>query len=383
MMNTSHAFAVVMPLLSVIAAGPVSGQDSTLSIILVAGQSNALNWHADAASLERSAADSTILFYYHTGIPPSKSPSDPFNATSDSQWTTLRYQTQQPYKLYHEDFFGPEMTLARELSHVLPRLAVIKCVYAGSTLATDWKKGIGAGDQLYELMMSQVQIARAILDQEGMPYRFEGFFWMQGESDAANAGTASAYELNLTQFLDDVRTDLDAPGLRCVLGRINADLPSPYMYTSVVRGAQMNVADSDPAVSWVDLDDLPVDADNVHLLAEGVKVLGVRMAQSWTALSTRIGRSGSPTTPAHTRLCNFPNPFNATTTISFQLTFPSFVTLTVFDMLGNEVEVLLAEDMAAGEYTSMWSPAGHPSGLYFCRLRAGSGAQTRKIVFLK
>jgi hypothetical protein len=80
---------------------------------------------------------------------------------------------------------------------------------------------------------------------------------------------------------------------------------------------------------------------------------------------------------------NYPNPFNPSTTISFGLPSKSFVSLRVFDALGREVSILLAEELPAGTYARQWNAGNAPSGVYFYRLQAGSFADTKKLLLLK
>jgi hypothetical protein len=68
-------------------------------------------------------------------------------------------------------------------------------------------------------------------------------------------------------------------------------------------------------------------------------------------------------------LQNFPNPFNPTTVISYQLSVNGNVKLGIFDVLGKEVTTLVNEKKSAGTYTVTWNAAAHiPSGVYFYRL---------------
>ena len=67
---------------------------------------------------------------------------------------------------------------------------------------------------------------------------------------------------------------------------------------------------------------------------------------------------------------NFPNPFNPTTAISYQLTAVSRVNLRVYNMLGQEVASLVDEDRAAGYHQETWNAAGHASGMYVYQLIA-------------
>jgi len=86
---------------------------------------------------------------------------------------------------------------------------------------------------------------------------------------------------------------------------------------------------------------------------------------------------------AFTLVPNYPNPFNPATTFSFSLPSQSLVSLKVFDALGREVAVVLAEEMPAGSYSRQWNAAGLPSGIYFYRLQTGNFVQTQKMVILK
>jgi hypothetical protein len=77
---------------------------------------------------------------------------------------------------------------------------------------------------------------------------------------------------------------------------------------------------------------------------------------------------------------NYPNPFNPVTTMSFCLPSQAFVSLKVFDTLGREVSILLEEELPAGTYVQRWDAEALTSGVYFCRLQAGSFTETRKLI---
>ena len=82
---------------------------------------------------------------------------------------------------------------------------------------------------------------------------------------------------------------------------------------------------------------------------------------------------------------NYPNPFNPSTVISYQLPVGSNVTLKVFDILGNEVAVLVNEYVQAGTYNEYFTIYNEllSSGLYFYQLKAGDYLETKKMLFLK
>ena len=80
---------------------------------------------------------------------------------------------------------------------------------------------------------------------------------------------------------------------------------------------------------------------------------------------------------------NFPNPFNPATTINYQIPELSFVTLKVYDVLGNEIITLVNEEKTAGSYDLEFNAASLSSGVYFYRLQAGSFVETKKMVLMK
>ncbi|MFA4923558.1 MAG: T9SS type A sorting domain-containing protein, partial [Ignavibacteriaceae bacterium] len=82
---------------------------------------------------------------------------------------------------------------------------------------------------------------------------------------------------------------------------------------------------------------------------------------------------------------NYPNPFNPETVISWQIAVGSFVTLEVFDVLGNEVATLVNEEQPAGSYQIEFSSKNRElsSGVYFYQLRAGDFVQTKKMILLR
>ena len=80
---------------------------------------------------------------------------------------------------------------------------------------------------------------------------------------------------------------------------------------------------------------------------------------------------------------NYPNPFNPSTTIEFSLARSAYVTLKVFNLLGQEVETLVSQDVQAGKHSSQWNPKGIASGAYYYRLVAGSFVETKRMLLLR
>ena len=80
---------------------------------------------------------------------------------------------------------------------------------------------------------------------------------------------------------------------------------------------------------------------------------------------------------------NYPNPFNPLTTISYSVPELSFVTLKVYDVLGNEIATLVNKENSVGSYTVEFDATTLPSGIFFYKLQAGDFVETKKMVLMK
>jgi hypothetical protein len=80
---------------------------------------------------------------------------------------------------------------------------------------------------------------------------------------------------------------------------------------------------------------------------------------------------------------NFPNPFNPSTTIRFQMPSKGFVTLKIYDMLGREVAMLVDGFQKAGLHDVKFDASNLPSGVYLYRITTGAYTATKKLVLIK
>jgi len=80
---------------------------------------------------------------------------------------------------------------------------------------------------------------------------------------------------------------------------------------------------------------------------------------------------------------NYPNPFNPSTTIKFSIPLSSNVSLKIFNTLGQEVSTLINQNMESGTHTINFDASQLNSGIYFCRLDAGSYSEVRKMTLIK
>ena len=123
-------------------------------------------------------------------------------------------------------------------------------------------------------------------------------------------------------------------------------------------------------------------------LKEGEHEIGVDYV-----IKTNDGRSiagmltqmvGGPNVPETYFLSqNYPNPFNPSTTFDYGLPEEGFVTLKIFNVLGQEVATLVNRRQLAGYYRVSWNAARMASGIYFARLKSGDFVEMHKLVVLK
>jgi photosystem II stability/assembly factor-like uncharacterized protein len=80
---------------------------------------------------------------------------------------------------------------------------------------------------------------------------------------------------------------------------------------------------------------------------------------------------------------NYPNPFNPVTSIEFSIPEDSYSKLSIYDVLGREINVLVDQQLKRGVYRASWNAANHPSGVYFYKLETGDFEHSKKMMLVK
>jgi hypothetical protein len=96
-----------------------------------------------------------------------------------------------------------------------------------------------------------------------------------------------------------------------------------------------------------------------------------------------ISTTGSSIPEGYSLEQNYPNPFNPSTKIGFSIPNNTFVRLSIFDIRGREVSVLLSSKLKAGTYEYNWNAGNLSGGVYFYSLRAEGLIQTKKMILIK
>lgn len=117
--------------------------------------------------------------------------------------------------------------------------------------------------------------------------------------------------------------------------------------------------------------------------------VSIYIMRAYVSIPTAAGRETIELLPSSTQLLqNYPNPFNPSTTIEYLLSSRSGVVLRIYDIMGREVATLVRGEQPAGRYQAVWNGetgGGKPaaSGVYLCRLEAGSYLKTERILLVR
>lgn len=130
--------------------------------------------------------------------------------------------------------------------------------------------------------------------------------------------------------------------------------------------------------------------ENGDLVPREGLVQTVETVLTWFGTGTSVSPAeGSVTVPeSYTLSQNYPNPFNPETRIDYQLPSDGWVELSVYNVLGQKVRTLVAEQQTTGAYTATWDGRdevglGVASGVYFYRLNAGDFTSTKRMILMR
>ena len=103
----------------------------------------------------------------------------------------------------------------------------------------------------------------------------------------------------------------------------------------------------------------------------------------WPEITTGVEQINNSVPAKYTLSQNYPNPFNPTTNIKYSIPQSGFVTLKVYNMLGQEVATLVNQQQKVGEYNVDFDASNLASGVYMYRIQAGNVTLTKKMLLLK
>ena len=276
--------------------------------------------------------------------------------------------------------------------HSSPSGSVVQAItFTGNTATGDWTTLSDAN--LLDLLKGNIYINIHSSNFSGGEIRGTlkrpdgGIF--TGKLDGSQAGTASSAK-GTAWFIynSDITASLTH---RITIAGLSSPLSGAH-YHALPSGAilqAISFTDSTSSGSWTSLPD-----SILHLIVKNSLYVNIH-SNNFSAgeiRSTVTFGSGvitgveqvSQEIPASFQLDqNFPNPFNPSTSIGFDIMRTSHISLRVYNVLGQEIATLVDEIMAPGQYNVRFNAARLTSGVYFYKLSTESFTQTRKMVLLK
>ena len=219
-------------------------EKETVRVFIFAGQSNMVGSDSKVDDIKRfppfaglEEPQPAVKFSYCLGRE---------NKTKSDGWVALQPVNQ---------VVGPELSFARKVTqNTKAPIAIIKCAAGGTHLGGDWNPDDPQGFKMYPLALELIRSSLAEFDEQGIPYRIEGFMWHQGENDMFNEDYMANYGTNLANFLARWRHDLKLPGLKFYIGELctktiwGMDL-RPRM--DAISKGQKAVTEADPLAEYI------------------------------------------------------------------------------------------------------------------------------------
>ncbi len=178
------------------------------------------------------------------------------------------------------DKFGPTFIFGQDIANYSTNETVLILKYAvdGTDLYSRWRPPSSGGTQgdLYTDFIRVVPEALAKLEVVYSDVEIAGMIWFQGSSDSNTEVRATEYELNLTNFITDLRTEFNVPDMPFIIGDLKVD-QSYATFGDVILNAQANVDMNVPFTRSFPTQDLTF-TDVVHYDTNGAVACGQRFA---------------------------------------------------------------------------------------------------------
>lgn len=150
-----------------------------------------------------------------------------------------------------------------------------------------------------------------------------------------------------------------------------------YIYKTTTGG---NTWEQQYYTSSLSLEAMHFINNNIGVVVGGG---GIILRTNTGGVVTNISKINNETPNNYSLRQNYPNPFNPITKIQFDVMKAENIKITVFDVTGKELQVIVNERMQPGIYEVEWSGDKYASGIYFYRMKAGNYVETRKMILMK
>ncbi len=226
----------------------------------------------------------------------------------------------------------------------------------------------GSSDPVVELMITEATVLEDLsLVAVGAPYTPNYFKFVDLGVDGSISWNITTPDLGIYMFAFEYQ-NTGVP----VEGEITLDgITIPVYFDSDEEGGRL--------VTFTDLVELSGAPYNVTLSGSQVKIDAVHIYQEMVVSV----RTSDQLPDGYALEQNFPNPFNPSTTIQYNIPQTEKVVLKIYNILGQEVKTLVNEEQMPGTYQAIFDASHLASGVYFYRLTAGDYTEVKKMMFIK
>ena len=228
---------------------------------IMAGQSNMGDYALVSTDLEAQykTVYPNVLFYN-------------YSASNGIKFTPMDYSLNPSYQApVQVGKYALQFYLYPDLATLLGKqISIVHHSQGGTSLASDWLST--STTNLYaQLVFKTQQFINACISVDGVAPNIPFMVWQQGESDASVLADANAYQVNLTNLINNFRTAIGMPNLPVLICRININFDPTRLYMATVRAAQTAVAGALANVFIVNQDNATMAPDLIHYTNDGYR----------------------------------------------------------------------------------------------------------------
>jgi hypothetical protein len=176
--------------------------------------------------------------------------------------------------------------------------------------------------------------------------------------------------------------NMEGPGLSSWFSRYGGEYPNHHLFLGGAEAVQSNrdfctltfqVPDSVEGMFSIQLSNLMINETMLSgQVYQEIPIGSASVSNNQTNLPTEFAFNPP-----------YPNPFNATLTIPYEVPMNSKVRISIYNLLGQHIATLIDHSMSPGSYSVVWNAGNLPSGNYFCRMEASNYSYIRKLLLLK
>lgn len=318
------------------------------------------------------------------------------NGNGDSEWSAIwRFTTQSPGGSV------PERPSTDHHSDGETNVSVAPTLTWNAVSGADIYHLQLAVDPIFaEIVVNVEDLSQTHFDLSGLDYA-TSYFWRVRASNATGISSWS----DVLRFTTETQTStqLTTPILASPRdGAENVTVPVMLVWEVVPQAAYYQIQVSKETgdgssvvvfdslgVFGTSLRDIVLEEDVLHTWR--VKAFSDDGNSAWSSRSSFTTESVTNTAfeedaelPSRSQLLpNYPNPFHRQTTLSFELSETTVTKITIYNLLGKAITTLVNETLSAGKHEIIWNADNAPSGIYLCRMQAGTTTLTRKLTVMK